>query len=1020
MSTPVNLTLSRSVRRGDTWPGVLVVWAKAGLDFTGATVACTLKADPSGSVIHTFTLTPNVATVGECRVQPSLTAAASAGLPAALLYGDVILTHPSLGTLTAVTFALTVLEWGSPVAGDPGVAEIAVDLAVTPTPVNVTLHEAIGVPVGGNPDDVLTRTGPNPADVEFRPVGGSVQPLDATLTALAALATGADKLAYSTGTDTFAQTDLTAAGRALLDDADNTAQRTTLGLGNAATKNVGTASTDVAAGDAAANAIAAHVAGLDPHPVYATAAEAAAAAPVQSVAGRTGAVVLAHSDISGLGNAATKNVGTGGADVAAGNAPAANVATHESAYAHANLPSTTQKAALAGTSGTPGAGNPYVTDADPRNTNARTPAAHTHAIADTTGLQAALDLLAPLASPTFTGVPAVPTAGPGTNTTQSASTAFVQAAVSLAVTGLLEFKGSLDCSANPDYPAADKGDTYYVNVAGKVGGASGVTVAVGDAVIAKADNAGGSEASVGTSWFVLEKNLQGALLAANNLSDLTDAAAARGNLGLGTLATQNGTFSGTSSGTNTGDQTITLTGDATGTGTGSFAVTIANGAVTYAKIQNVSATDKLLGRSTSGAGPVEEITCTAAGRALLDDADATAQRTTLGLAAIAETGSAADLSGTVATARLGSGTADSTTYLRGDQTWATVVAGIGGSTGSVDNSLLRSDGTGGATVQNSSVQVDDFTASTQANVALKVDDGSTANIAFVAQPKGTGAFLLGPKPDNTGTGGNARGVRAVDLQLYKIAANEVASGIESIVLGGTRNSATSDQCIAGGAVSVASGIYASVALGYAATSSGGFGSTAIGYATTASGSLGSFAHGRSTTASGQNGSRAGGYGSVASADSSIAEGIYASATKLGEWSLASGRTTTTGDAQISEFVLRNTTTSTTPTDLFLDGVSDAPDMENNTIWQADVMVTGTTAAGAAVNSYRFDVVIIRGASAASTTLKVATKTVVYEDDAGADAAITASASGYPVTTVTAANATSTHWVAVWRVLQVKK
>lgn len=99
----------------------------------------------------------------------------------------------------------------------------------------------------------------------------------------------------------------------------------------------------------------------------------------------------------------------------------------------------------------------------------------------------------------------------------------------------------------------------------------------------------------------------------------------------GTLA-YTSDITGTNSGTNTGDQTITLTGDVTGSGTGSFAATIANDAVTYAKIQNVSATDKLLGRSTAGAGDVEEITCTSAGRALIDDADATAQRTTLGLA----------------------------------------------------------------------------------------------------------------------------------------------------------------------------------------------------------------------------------------------------------------------------------------------------------------------------------------------------------------------------------------------------
>jgi hypothetical protein len=78
-------------------------------------------------------------------------------------------------------------------------------------------------------------------------------------------------------------------------------------------------------------------------------------------------------------------------------------------------------------------------------------------------------------------------------------------------------------------------------------------------------------------------------------------------------------------------QRAALTGDVTASA-GSNATTIANDAVTYAKMQNVSATDKLLGRSTAGSGDVEEITCTSFARSVLDDADAATARTTLGLA----------------------------------------------------------------------------------------------------------------------------------------------------------------------------------------------------------------------------------------------------------------------------------------------------------------------------------------------------------------------------------------------------
>jgi Repeat of unknown function (DUF5907) len=62
----------------------------------------------------------------------------------------------------------------------------------------------------------------------------------------------------------------------------------------------------------------------------------------------------------------------------------------------------------------------------------------------------------------------------------------------------------------------------------------------------------------------------------------------------------------TLSGTNTGDQTIALTGDVTGSGTGTFAATIANDAVTFAKMQEISGTH-LVGRHAGGTGNIQEV-----------------------------------------------------------------------------------------------------------------------------------------------------------------------------------------------------------------------------------------------------------------------------------------------------------------------------------------------------------------------------------------------------------------------------
>lgn len=105
---------------------------------------------------------------------------------------------------------------------------------------------------------------------------------------------------------------------------------------------------------------------------------------------------------------------------------------------------------------------------------------------------------------------------------------------------------------------------------------------------------------------------------------------------------------------------------------------LADDAVTYAKLQNVSATDRLLGRSSAGAGNVEEIPLTAAGRALIDDADAAAQRTTLGL-------------GTVATQNASNVAITGGTITGGTITGITDLAVADGGTGASDAATARSN-----------------------------------------------------------------------------------------------------------------------------------------------------------------------------------------------------------------------------------------------------------------------------------------------------------------------------------------
>lgn len=308
---------------------------------------------------------------------------------------------------------------------------------------------------------------------------------------------------------------------------------------------------------------------------------------------------------------------------------------------------------------------------------------------------------------------------------------------------------------------------------------------------------------------------------------------------------------------------------------------------------------------------------------------------------------------------------------------------------------------------------------------------------------------------STPTGGNARGAKAVDLQVARGANDQVASGTSSGILSGEGNKASAqDSVICGGGSNLASGNQSGVCCGSSnsatatsafvgggennsatsqdsavlagnsntagsnsATVGGGSVNTASGVSSTVSG--GNFNQATNTNASVVGGAQntASGYAST------IVGGFFGSAYLMGQIAHASGRFAASGDSQESELIWHIATTDATAgVELFLDGAAARAVVPLNTTWAFSIILVGRSSAGVgAVWEVKGG---IQNNSNTVSLVAAVSQSVIADGTSGSwgvtgNVAITADNTNKSLkVAVTGAGATNIRWTAHARVVEV--